>query len=90
MNTRQYNGKLNVIGFKIKYYRQKQGLSLEKLSNKLALIGIDIPKNSLLRLENGKRIIKEYELAALTKILSVSADELLRDFINKLEWKLYK
>ena len=58
-NSTKYNNNLNVIGEKIKYYREMNNLSLSQLSDKLQLIGIDIPKNSLQRLEKGKRIIKE-------------------------------
>ena len=99
-NIRKYNDKLNVIGDKIRYYREKQNLSLVDLSNKLLLLGIDIPKNSLQRLEHGNRIIKEewrnlenqitneimyyYELAGFSKVLGVSTDILLKDFMNEL------
>jgi len=84
-NSTKYNNNLNVIGEKIKYYREMNNLSLSQLSDKLQLIGIDIPKNSLQRLEKGKRIIKEYELAGFSKVLKVSTDKLLEDFFNELE-----
>ena len=83
-NATNYNGKLNIVGFKIKEYRKKLRFSQSELSAKLQLVGIDIPKNSLQRLESGKRIIKDYELAALSKILKVSIDSLLGDFIDDL------
>ena len=83
-NATNYNGKLNIVGFKIKDYRKKLGFSQSELSAKLQLVGIDIPKNSLQRLESGKRIVKDYELAALSKILKVSIDSLLGDFIDDL------
>lgn len=84
-NSTKYNDNLNVIGEKIKYYREINNLSLSQLSDKLQLIGIDIPKNSLQRLEKGDRIIKEYELAGFSKIFKVSTDELLKDFMKELE-----
>lgn len=83
-NCTQYHGKLNVIGEKIRDYREAKHWSQQVLSNKLQLIGIDIPKNSLQRVENGNRIIKDYELAGIMKVLGISADEMLRDFINEL------
>ncbi len=84
-NNTKFNNNLNVIGQKIKYYRELNKLSQSQLSNKLQLIGIDIPKNSLQRLEKGKRIIKEYELAGLAKVLKVSTDELLKEFMKELD-----
>lgn len=84
-NNTKFNNNLNVIGQKIKYYRELNNLSQSQLSNKLQLIGIDIPKNSLQRLEKGKRIIKEYELAGFAKVLKVSTDELLKEFMKELD-----
>ena len=79
-NNRKFKNKLNVIGKQIKNCRKENNLTIQELSDKLMLIGIDIPKNSLQRLENGNRIIKDYELAGISKILNVSVDLLLKDF----------
>lgn len=84
-NSTKYNGKLNVLGNKIKYHRESNNLTLVQLSDKLQLIGIDIPKNSLQRLEKGMRSIKDFELAGISKVLNVSVDEMLEDFIKGLE-----
>ena len=58
-NITRYNDKLNVIGSTVRHYRMKKNLSQAGLSNKLLLLGIDIPKNSIQKLESGDRIIKE-------------------------------
>lgn len=84
-NVKRYNGKLNVIGEKLRERREDNNLSLEKLSNKLQLLGIDIPKPSLQNIENGKRIVKEYEFYALCKVLDISMEEMLKDFIKGLD-----
>lgn len=84
-NSTKYNNKLNVIGEKIKDYRELNNLSQAQLSDKLQLLGIDIPKNSIQRIEKGRRTIREYELAGFSKVLKVSTDRLLEDFLNKLE-----
>ena len=84
-NTIKYNGKLNAIGNRIKEYRIKNNMTQKYLSEQLQLLGIDINVKSLLRLENGNRIIKEYELSAFEKIFNVSADELLDNCIDKLD-----
>ena len=84
-NIKKYNGQLNVVGSKIKFYRKSKDISLVTLSNKLMLLGVDIPKNSLQRLECGKRIIKEYELIAISKALDISIDLLVEDFLKELE-----
>lgn len=84
-NVKRYNGKLNVIGEKLREYREDNNLSLEKLSNKLQLMGIDIPKPSLQNIENGKRIVKEYEFYGLCKVLNISMEDMLKDFIHELD-----
>ena len=61
-----------------------------KYNDKLNVIGPVIRKyreqaNLSQRLESGDRIIKDYELAAISKILNVSTDTLLKDFLDKLK-----
>ena len=46
-NSVKYGNKLNVIGPTIRKYREKCHLSQAEVSAKLLLLGIDIPKNSL-------------------------------------------
>ena len=78
----KYDDKLNVIGSKVRKYRENNKWSLTDLSNKLMLLGIDIPKSSLQNIEKGKRVVKEYEFYALCKVFNVSMEEMLKDFIK--------
>lgn len=80
-----FNGKLNVSSKKIKELRMKKNLSLSRLSTKLALMGVDITKPSLHKLETGKRVLKDYELFALCHIFEVPVEELLDEFIKELK-----
>ncbi len=81
----KYNNKLNVSSSKIRELRIKNHLSLSALSIKLALIGIDIAKPSLHKLETGKRVLKDYELYGLSYVFKVPIEELLDDFITELK-----
>ena len=81
----KYNENLNVTGKKIKELRMKNKLSLSDLSTKLALIGIDISKPSLHKLETGNRILKDYELFGLSIIFNVPVEEFLADFLKDLK-----
>lgn len=81
----KYNEHLNVTARKIKELRIKNNLSLSGLSTKLALIGIDISKPSLHKLETGQRILKDYELFGLSVIFDVPVEEFLSDFIDNLK-----
>lgn len=82
----KYNGKLNVIGDKVRKYRESRNWSLTKLSDELMLnTGIDIRKSSLQFIETGKRVVKEYEFYALCKVFKVTMEEMLEDFINEVK-----
>ena len=83
-NITKYNNKLNILGNTIKEYRIKSNLSLSQLSNKLMLVGIDIPKSSLQRIEVGQRVIKDYELIGFLKVFNITPNTLLTEFINEL------
>lgn len=82
----KYNGKLNVIGDKVRKYRESRNWSLTKLSDELMLnTGIDIRKSSLQFIETGKRVVKEYEFYALCKVFNITIEEMLEDFINEVK-----
>lgn len=81
----KYNNQLNVTEKKIKELRIKNNLSLSGLSTKLALMGIDISKPSLHKLETGNRILKDYELFGLSMVFKVPIQEFISDFIDDLK-----
>ena len=71
-NSRITNGKLNVIGDKIKYYRKLNNLSYQRLSDKLMLLGIDIHKQAIYNIEIGKRTVVDYELCSFAKCFNIT------------------
>ncbi len=81
----KYNNQLNVTGKKIKELRVKNKLSLSGLSTKLALMGIDISKPSLHKLETGHRILKDYELFGLSMVFKVPIEDFISDFMDDLK-----
>lgn len=81
----KYNNQLNVTGKKIKELRVKNNLSLSGLSTKLALMGIDISKPSLHKLETGHRILKNYELFGLSMVFKVPIEDFISDFMDNLK-----
>ena len=52
-------------------------MSQRALADRLQLLGIDVDKNAIQRIECGKRFVTDIELAALARIFEVSADHLL-------------
>ena len=53
-NSRKFDDKLNVVGQKIRFYREKNNFSYQKLSDKLMLFGVDIHKQAIYNIEIGK------------------------------------
>jgi transcriptional regulator with XRE-family HTH domain len=48
------------------------------LANKLQILGLDVDKNAIQRIEAGKRFVTDIELQYLCKVFEVSYDELLK------------
>jgi len=73
------DGKNNLCGDKIRTLRlgYHTGLSQRALADKMQLIGIDLDKNAIQRIECGKRFVTDIELRAFAEIFGVSLDELV-------------
>lgn len=73
------DGRNNLCGEKVKSLRLAYSTKLSQrgLADKLQLIGIDVDKNAIQRIENGKRFVTDIELKALADIFEVSVNDLL-------------
>ena len=76
-NAGKYENNLNLVGPIIKQKRIEKGYSLEKLSSKLLLLGINIPVTCLHRIENNQRTVRDYEICAFSIVFNVNVSELL-------------
>lgn len=84
MISRKFNGQSNVTGQKIRQIRESKNLSQADLSDKLMILGIDINSDGIYKIEKGRRIIKDFELSAISIILDTSETELLSCFRTDL------
>ena len=82
MRVKKFNGKSNVIGKNIKKYRELRHLTQRELSNKLALLGIDIYHSDISQIENQKLLLKDFEIIAFCKVFNVSYEQLFEDTDN--------
>lgn len=80
-NSNKYENNLNIIGDTLRQKRKEKNLSFEKLSNKLLLLGVNIPVTCLHRIENNQRTVRDYELCALSIALDLDVNELLYPFL---------
>lgn len=71
------DGKNNVCGANVARIRKKMRISQRELADRLQLIGLDVDKNAIQRIEAGKRFVTDIELIALSRVLEYSIEELL-------------
>ena len=67
----------NICGKNIARFRMKMGISQRELADKMQLVGIDIDKNAIQRIECGKRFVTDIEIIAFSKVFNVSFEDLL-------------
>ena len=84
-NCGKYNDNLNVIGPILKEKRKEKNISLELLSSKLLLLGVNIPVTSLHRIENNQRTVRDYEICALAVVLDIDVNDLLGPMTNRFK-----
>ncbi|MCM1441407.1 MAG: helix-turn-helix domain-containing protein [Roseburia sp.] len=66
------------VGNNIRMLRENAGLTQEMLTTKLQLLGCDITRSAVAKIEVGQRHIYPDELILIKKILNVEFDELLK------------
>ncbi len=71
------NGLNNACGKNIARLRTELKISQRELADRMQLVGIDVDKNAIQRIECGKRFVTDIEIIAFAKIFNVSFDELL-------------
>ena len=72
-------GRNNICGIKIRELRvsAKPKMSQRALADKMQLLGIDIDKNAVQRIESGERFVTDIELRAFAEVFSVSPADLI-------------
>ena len=73
------DGRNNLCGERIRALRlaYPTRLSQRALADKMQLIGIDVDKNAIQRIECGKRFVTDIELKAFSEIFGVTTDDLI-------------
>lgn len=79
MKIYDYCGKANLCGQQVQKMREKRKLSQAQLSSVLQVMDVNIAQKAISRIENGERVVADYELLALAKALGVSPMWLLKE-----------
>ena len=68
----------NICGKNISRYRTLLKISQRELADRMQLVGIDVDKNAIQRIECGKRFVTDIEIIAFAKVFDVCLEELLK------------
>lgn len=71
------NGQNNICGTRVAELRKNIGISQRQLADKLQLLGLDVDKNAIQRIEAGKRFVTDIEIVFLCQALKTTVDDLL-------------
>ena len=79
--NRAPEGGNNICGRRVRELRLTMPgrVSQRMLSERLQIEGLDLDKNAVQRIESGERFVTDIELRAISRVLGVTADELLGD-----------
>ncbi|MBR0350856.1 MAG: helix-turn-helix transcriptional regulator [Clostridia bacterium] len=73
---KKFNDNRNVIGNLVKKHREEKKYTKTQLSHKLELLGIELDRFELYKLENGLSSVKDFELIGLCIVLDIDFEEL--------------
>ena len=73
------DGSNNLCGRIVSEKRKALRLSQRALADRLQLIGLDVDKNAVQRIEAGKRFVTDIELVAFAQVLGLSPLDLLSE-----------
>lgn len=76
--NRTPDGRNNIAGIRVAELRKGLRISQRELADRLSVIGLDIDKNAVQRIESGQRFVTDIELGYLAKVFGTTVEELLR------------
>ena len=72
------DGLNNLCGKNVYTHRKQLGISQRELADRLQLLGLDLDKNAIQRIEAGKRFVTDIELVTIARLFSITPNELLQ------------
>ncbi len=72
-------GRNNICGKQIERLRKQYPVKMSQraLAEKMQILGVDIDKNAVQRIECGKRFVTDIEIIAFSKVFGVSYEKIL-------------
>ena len=73
------DGLNNICGKNISHFRTILKISQRELADRMQLVGIDLDKNAIQRIECGKRFVTDIEIVAFAKVFNISLEKILEE-----------
>lgn len=85
MKVKRLNNKSNIIGKNIKQYRLANNYTQEELCLKLNLYNLNLYHSDIYLIEHNKRVVRDYEILAFSKVFNITLDDLYSGTAKELE-----
>lgn len=72
------DGLNNVCGKNISAKRKILGFSQRELADRLQIVGLDVDKNAVQRIECGKRFVTDIEIIVIAEVLELTYEDMLK------------
>lgn len=79
---KKFNNKSNLIGEIIKNARTSKKMTKVDLCRELELLGIEMSRNEIYRIEKNRMIVKDFELVAFCMVLDINFEN-LKEYFEK-------
>lgn len=74
-----YNNSYNIVGNKIKKIRKKENLSQEDLCARMQVLGFQISRSDISKIETGKKLVTDFEVVGFSQALKIDIKTLFED-----------
>lgn len=81
--NKSFDGKNNVCGKNVAVMRKKLNISQRELAERMQLMGYDLDKNAIQRIESGQRFVTDIEVQALAKVFDVPLPTLFDENLSE-------
>ena len=80
--NKSFDGRNNVCGRNVAVMRKKLNISQRELAERMQLMGYDLDKNAIQRIESGQRFVTDIEVQALAKVFDVELPTLFDENLS--------
>ena len=80
--NKSFDGKNKVCGKNVAVMRKKLNISQRELAERMQLMGYDLDKNAIQRIESGQRFVTDIEVQALAKVFDVELPTLFDENLS--------